>query len=143
MYFNYQEKTAVEAYIRSLGIVPNHNFLIVQRGLAPSLHALLKTDLLYSTIFSKPYLLIFTSTAIVLKKTGTDQPARYFNHQKITRFRAGELRLAPADCIRFKAPKNYFFYLNSTFTVTSADFSSLNYELLQAKDFYLTKTHFC
>lgn len=142
MHFNYQEKTAVEAYIRSLGIVPNHNFLVVQRGLAPSLHALLKTDLLYSTIFSKPYLLIFTSTAIVLKKTGTDQPARYFNHQEITRFRAGELRLTPVDCIWFKASKNYCFYLNPA-AVTPADFSSLNYELLQAKDFYLTKTHFC
>lgn len=134
----YEEKIEYEKFIRSLNIVPNHNYIEVSKGPNPAIFTYAKGSAVYEAFISKPYLLVFTHNEIILKGYGVDIQKR-FSHEGIHKFKARELPLTSYHCISFKVfNKKYYFYIDAddVFSFGESSYSSVNYYLLREKNFF-------
>lgn len=138
MQSKYEEKQAYENFIGELGIVPNHNFIAVSKGLNPIFFTYAKGSAFYEFFISRRYLLLFTPSELILKKE--DQPTPLIvTHEAVLDFKARELPLTSYHCISFRVlKKKYYFYIDAddVFSLGDFSYSSYNYYSLLEKNFY-------
>lgn len=138
---NLSEKQEYENCIRSLGIVPNHNYLVLWRGPTPTLYTIFRTNPTYRVLGNKLYLLIFTNQNIIFKNIDPDSnnsKIMTIKHDDVTNFTVHDLVFNYYTCISFETNKKYYFYIdvNSVFSSEESNYSTVNFNLLLENNFY-------
>ncbi len=138
MYSNDEKKDEYENFIRSLGILPNHNYFEVTKGPNPMIFTYAKGSAFYEFFLAKQYLLVFTPSQIVMKKEEQQTPM-ILKHEEIRCFNARPLSLSSYHCISFKAVnKKFYFYIDAddVFLLGESSYANYNYYSLVEKNFY-------
>lgn len=134
------EKQEDEEFIRSLDIVPNHNYLVAYKGWNPSLFTLFKGDAFYESLISQRYLLVVTSDELIIQNQSKNSgQVQRFKHQEVENFQAGPMSLSSYHCVSFNVQhRKYYFYLDAddVFGTVDWDYSSTNYYMLVDENFF-------
>lgn len=146
----FEEKQAVDDFMRQIGVAPRHNVLYCTKELGPNLRQALRFDepATYEFLFTSSYLVIFTENEVILKKIGKWS---FYKNLEPAHLEKGLTRIPKSAVKEFSAEqvaadeyrlfftyqnKPYHFYLHVSEERKQIDFSATNFERLREQHFY-------
>lgn len=142
------EKQGFEAFIRSCGLTPQHNFFIADRNLGPIAFMLIDVCAYRWRALEPGYLLVFTQEEVILKvlhgkltEENYEEGLTRIAREDIKDFWAQDLGLISEYCISFRyrnSPFRYYFYIDpyGMYGLSSLNYSQMNFRFLLENGFY-------